>query len=162
KAGDPVRLPRQVRLGLIGFDGHPGEVLGQLGRLPDVKFVAYAIDGTDPLELRQVLNNPAVRNTRRYEGFGPMLEHEKLDLVAVCNNDGRRARAILACGAKGLHVIAEKPLAISRPDLAAIKKVYSKPGLRIGCLLPMRFSPPYQALKNIVASGQIGEILQIT
>ncbi len=157
-----IRLPRAVRLAIIGFDGHPGEVLGQLPRLPDVELAAYAVDGTDPQTLKSSLKNGAVAKARAYEDYAPMLDREKLDMVAVCNNDGRRTQAILACAAKGLHVIAEKPLALNRTDLAAVKQAYSKPGLRLSTLLPMRFDPEYMALKSIVDSGQIGEVAQIT
>jgi len=156
-----LRLPRKVRLGMIGFDGHPGEILGQLQRLPDVELVAYAIDGTDAGELETARKNAAVRNARSYDDASAMLEREKLDLVAVCNNDGRRAKAILACAARRLHVIAEKPLALNRADLAAIEQAFSRNELRLGSLLPMRFSPPYLALKNIVDSGRIGEVIQM-
>jgi predicted dehydrogenase len=158
----PIRLPRKVRLGMIGFDGHAGEVLGQLRRLPDVELTAYAVDGTDPATLSSQRKNAAVQKARSYDDYGPMLEEESLDLVAVCNNDGRRSRAILACAAKGLHVIAEKPLALNRADLAAVKRAYSKPGLRLSTLLPMRFDPEYRGLKAIVDSGEIGEVAQIT
>jgi predicted dehydrogenase len=158
----PLRLPRKVRLGMIGFDGHPAEVLGQLPRLPDMELAAYAVDGTDPATLQSQRKNAAVRNARSYDDYASMLEHEKFDLVAVCNNDGRRSKAIVACAAKGLHVIAEKPLALSHQDLAAVKAAYSRPGLRLSMLLPMRFDPEYQALKAIVDSGQIGTVLQIT
>ena len=157
-----VRLPRKVRLGLIGFDGHPGEVIGPLRRLPDVELVAYAIDGTDAEAVASNRKNPAVQQAKSYDEYGSMLEREKLDMVAVCNNNGRRSKAILACAGKGLHVIAEKPLALNLEDLAAVKKAYARPGLRLSSLLGMRFSPPYLALQQIVASGQIGEVLQIT
>jgi predicted dehydrogenase len=158
----PIRLPRKVRLGMIGFDGHPAEVLGQLPRLPDVELVAYAVDGTDLATLTSQRRNPAVQKAHGYDDYASMLARETLDMVAVCNNDGRRAKAIRACAAKGLHVIAEKPLALNRADLAAVKHALSKPGLRFSMLLPMRFDPEYQALKNIVASGEIGEVAQIT
>jgi predicted dehydrogenase len=158
----PIRLPRKVRLGMIGFDGHPGEVLGQLRRLPDMELVAYAVDGTDPASLASSRKNPAVQKATSYDDYGPMLEREKFDLVAVCNNDGRRSKAILACAAKGLHVIAEKPLALTRHDLAEVKQAFSKPGVRLSTLLPMRFDPEYLALKSIVDSGEIGEVAQIT
>ncbi len=157
-----IRLPRKVRLGIIGFDGHPGEVLGQLPRLPDVELVAYAADGTDPKTLASSRRNPAVQKATAYDNYAAMLEREKLDMVAVCNNDGRRAKAILACAARNLHVIAEKPLAMNRRDLAAVKQAFAKPGLRLSTLLPMRFDPEYLALKAIVESGEIGEVAQIT
>ncbi len=157
-----VRLPRKVRLGMIGFDGHPGEVLGQLPRLPDVALLAYAVDGSDPKTFESSRKNAMVQKATRYDDYAPMLEREKLDMVAVCNNDGRRTKAILACAAKGLHVIAEKPLALNRRDLAAVKQAYANPSVRLSMLLPMRFDPEYLALKAIVDSGEIGEVAQIT
>jgi predicted dehydrogenase len=158
----PIRLPRKVRLGMIGFDGHPEEVLGHLPRLPDVELVAYAVDGADPKALESRRKSPAIQRAHSYDDYAPMLEREKFDMVAVCNNDGRRSHAILACAAKGLHVIAEKPLALNRHDLAAVRQAYAKPGLRLSMLLPMRFDPEYLALKSIVESGEIGEVAQIT
>lgn len=157
-----IRLPRKVRLGMIGFDGHVADVLGQLKRLPDMELAAYAVDGSDPAALASQRKNPLVQSARSYDDYAPMLNQEKLDLVAICNNDGRRAGAILACAAKGLHVIAEKPLALNRRDLAAVKQAFSKPDLRLSTLLPMRFDPEYLALKAIVDSGEIGEVAQIT
>jgi predicted dehydrogenase len=159
---DSIRLPRPVRLGLIGFDGHVGEVLGQLPRLPDVELVACAIDGSDPQPVATYRKNAAVQKAASYESYEEMLKRAKLDIVAICNNDGRRFQSILACAELGLHVIAEKPFALTRPDLVAVKKAFARPELRLSTLLPMRFEPPYLALKAIVESGEIGEVAQIT
>ena len=90
-----------------------------------------------------------------------MLDQEKLDVVAVCNPNGERAAAVLAVVERQLHVIAEKPLAIERADLERIKKAVARYGVRLSMLLPMRFSPPYLAIKQVVASGEIGEVAQI-
>jgi predicted dehydrogenase len=158
----PIRLPRKVKLGMIGFDGHPEEVIRHLPRLPDVELVAYAVDGTDPAALASNRKNRAVQQARGFDTYESLLESEKLDVVAVCNNNGRRSGAIVACAAKGLHVIAEKPLAMNSLDLARVKKAYAQPNLRLSMLLPMRFDPPYLALKAIVDSGEIGEVAQIT
>jgi predicted dehydrogenase len=147
---------------MIGFDGHPEEVLRHLPRLPDMDLVAYAVDGTDPAALVSSRRNPAVQKARSFDTYQSLLANEELDLIAVCNNNGRRCGAILACAAKGLHVISEKPLALTMEDLARVKNAYAQPGLRLSMLLPMRFDPPYLALKSIVDSGEIGEVAQIT
>ncbi len=150
---DAVRLPQKVRLGMIGFDGHPGEVLTPLRRLPDVELVAVS----DP--------NPA--NLKRYAAihtypdYRRMLDAERFDMVAVCNNNGERADAIIACAERKVHIIAEKPFAIEMRDLARVKQAVSRAGVRVSTLLPMRFSPPYLALKRIVESGEIGEVAQV-
>jgi predicted dehydrogenase len=88
-----------------------------------------------------------------------MLAHERLDVVAICNNDGERAAAILACAARKIDVIAEKPLATNRADLDAVYAAAKT--IHLGMLLPMRFDPPYLAMKQIVKSGGIGEVLQV-
>jgi len=68
---------------------------------------------------------------------------------------------ILECLARKLHVVAEKPLAIERADLEKIKQLTAKSGVRLSMLLPMRFDPVYLALKQIVDSGEIGEVALI-
>jgi hypothetical protein len=57
-------------------------------------------------------------------------------------------------------VIAEKPIALNRADLDKIQTAASKAGTRVSTILPMRFSP--LAIKQIVASGEIGEVINIS
>jgi predicted dehydrogenase len=156
-----VRLPRKIRLALAGFDGHPEEILRPLPRLPDVELVAVADDGSDPAALASGLKNRYAAKARRYETLAELLAAEQLDVVALCNNNGRRAPGILACAARKLNVIAEKPLALSRADLDAVYATVKRNGIHLGMLLPMRFDPPYLAMRRVVESGAIGEVLQM-
>ncbi|MCS6953797.1 MAG: Gfo/Idh/MocA family oxidoreductase [Bryobacteraceae bacterium] len=158
-APQAVRLPRRVRVAIVGFDGHYGEILGPLPRLPDVEIVA--ICDRDGAVLERMARRPALAHARRYTELERMLDAERLDLVAVCNNNGERAAAILACAARKLHVIAEKPLAIERDSLRRVQEAIARNGVELSMLLPMRFAPPYLAMKRIVDSGEIGEVAQI-
>ncbi|HSB14733.1 MAG TPA: Gfo/Idh/MocA family oxidoreductase [Bryobacteraceae bacterium] len=155
----PVRLPKKIRVGMIGFDGHYSEILDPLPRLPDVDVVAIA--DSDAGKMASAARHPKLAAVRQYRDYGEMLERESLDLVAVNNNNGERAAAVLACTDKKLNVIAEKPLAIERGDLEKVRKSVTRNGVKLSMLLPMRFSPPYLALKRIVDSGEIGEVAQI-
>ena len=105
--------------------------------------------------------NPFVSRARRYSTTDEMLAREAFDCVAICNNDGDRASAILACAARKLDAIAEKPLALNRRDLNSVYEAVEKNKVHLGMLLPMRFDPPYLAMKKIVDSGAIGEVIQI-
>lgn len=156
-----VRLPRRIRLALAGFDGHPEEILRVLPQLPDVELVAVAGEGSDPGAQANVLKNRYAAKARRYETLAQLLAAEQLDVVAVCNHNGRRTAAILACAARKLNVIAEKPLALDRADLDAVYAAVKRNGIHLGMLLPMRFEPPYLAMRRIVESGAIGEVLQM-
>jgi predicted dehydrogenase len=160
-AAAAVTLPRKVRLGLIGYDGHVGDVLGQLPNFPEVELVAVADAESDARAIASTLRNPFVAKARRHNGYAEMLAGEKLDCVAVCNHNGGRAAAILAALERKLDFIAEKPYAITRRDFDAVVKAVEKNRVHAGMLLPMRFEPPYLALKQVVASGEIGEVAQI-
>src|SRR5438045_1155306 len=93
----PVQLPRKVRLGVIGYDGHLSEILDQLPAFPDVELVSVADAGSDAQATQSALRNPFVARARRYPEYAEMLDRERLDCAAICNHNGARAAAIIAC-----------------------------------------------------------------
>jgi predicted dehydrogenase len=156
--GEPlVRLPQKVRLAIIGLEGHTSELLGPLDRLPDVELAA--IQDPNPSLMNAVrAKHPSAR---AYSDWRDLLDHEKLDMVGVCGTNGERAEIVIACARRKLHIVAEKPLAITTPDLEEIKRTVAETGVRLTMLISMRFEAQYRALKQIVDSGEIGEVAQI-
>lgn len=61
----------------------------------------------------------------------------------------------------GKHVFCEKPLALNRTDAAAMIEACRRAGVVLAVGHNRRFWPSMQALKRIVASGELGEILHI-
>src|SRR5438105_2374544 len=104
---DTVKLPDKVRLGIIGYDGHVDEILRTLPEFPDVELIAVADDSSDSGATQSALRNPSVSKARRYAAYSEMLNREHLDCVAICNNNGSRAAAIMACAERKLNLIAE-------------------------------------------------------
>ncbi len=158
---EPLRLPRKLRVAIIGLDGHVEEIVKPLGGLPDVEITGVADRNRAALRAF-VQSNAKLASTKVYGNSQRMLDTERPDLVAVCNNNGERAAAIIECAERGLDVIAEKPLSLTRRDLDRIRETVSRRRIKLGMLLPMRFEPPYRALRQIVSSGQIGEVIQIS
>ena len=154
-----ISLPKKVRVAIIGLDGHVGEITGPLDQLPDVEIVA--ISDPDATARTKTAKHPRVAAARQYGDYRDLLNREQLDVAAICNNNGERAQAILDCARKGLHVIAEKPFALNRKDLAAVRKAAEDRKISLGTLLPLRFDPPYLALKQLVEQGTVGEVAQI-
>jgi predicted dehydrogenase len=150
---EPIRLPRKLRLGMIGLDGHTGEILSHLKRLPGIEFVAVA--DANSAALKRFVGQ------HTYSDYRQMLASERLDVVAICNNNGERAGAILACAERKLPFIAEKPFAIEMDELARVRKAVERAGAPFSTLLPLRFDPPYSTMKRLVAAGEIGEVAQI-
>ena len=110
----------------------------------------------------QFAANPRLAKAKAYPDYRALLAREKLDLVAINNSNGARAAAILASVDRGLDVLAERPLALTRPDLEKVKRAVAASKVALGALFPMRFGAPYQAIKRVVAAGDIGQVLQMS
>jgi len=156
---ETLRFGRKIRVALIGLEGHTAEILRPLPRLPEVEVAAVA--DPDEKALAAIGRNPRLKSARTYTDYRRLLEREQLDVAAVCGPNGGRAERILAAIERGLHVVAEKPLAIELEELDRIERALKGGRVRLSMLLPMRFSPPYLALKQVVDSGEIGEVAQI-
>ncbi len=154
----PLRLPGKVRIALIGVEGHMGEILRPLRSLPEVELVAAADHSAAAASKAVAKANP---NARIYTDYREMLDKEKLDLIGIGGSNGERAATVLACLERKVHVVAEKPLGIERADVDRIRASVKRNGVRLSMLLPMRFSPPYLALRQIVERGEIGEVAQM-
>lgn len=147
---------RKIRVGVVGLEGHPGLVLDVTARHPDLELVAIARD-TVPVD--GVKRRKEFQNTRIYDDYREMFAKEQFDVVGACNTNGHRAEVILAAAAKGWHVLAEKPVALTRAELDAVRAATRKPGLAFSSLLPMRYEPPLYTMGMMVREGAIGDVL---
>lgn len=151
-----VRLPRKIRLGILGLEGHISEVLDPLPQLPDVELVA--VSDADPAQRAKLKKYPA----KQYESHLDLLQKEHLDIAAICGNNGERKALLLACTQRKINVVSEKPLAITKADFDEVRSSVTSSGIHLSMLITMRFLPEFQALQQTVASGQIGEVIQVT
>ncbi len=152
-------LPELIRVGIIGLDGHVSEITNAAKRLSNIRITAVA--ETKPELVQRVKTDVAYANAKLYADYRKLLDAEKLDVIAVCGENGGRAEILRACAERKIPIASEKPLTISLPELAAVKKAITQNNVPLTMLLPMRFAPQYQAMKQIVDSGQIGEVVTI-
>jgi predicted dehydrogenase len=155
----PVKLPHKVRIGVIGVEGHIGEITSHLKEAPDVELIAVADPSTKAMA--RFARGP-LAGVRQYTDYRRMLDTEKLEMVAVGGPNGTRAGILQELIARKLHIVSEKPLAIDRASLGKIRAGVERSGIRLTMLLPMRFLDCYRALKQAVDSGAIGQVAQIS
>src|SRR5580658_9363633 len=77
-----VRLPKKVRLALIGLEGHISEILDPMDRLPDLQLVA--VQDPDPQLVRKIAEGKHAAGARQYRDWRDLLSRENLDMVGVC------------------------------------------------------------------------------
>jgi len=154
-AGAAAAPPQPVRVGIIGLEGHFSEVLEAARVMPEIQVVAVV--AAKPRERQRLSSNRALAGARPYDDYRRMLDQEKLDAVAICDENGSRAATVMACAERSLPIAAEKPLAISLEQLDNVRKTVARHRTRLTMLLPMRFEPHYLAMRAIVEAGKIGE-----
>lgn len=157
-AAEPERrLPAEIRVGVIGLDGHVSEITSAARTVPGLRIVA--VTERKP-ELLQPARRAAVyKDATFYDDYRTLLDREKLDVVAVCGETGGRAAILQACAGLRLPIVAEKPLALTLDELRAVRLAVDRFQTRLTMLLPMRFSPHYAAMHALVRNGAIGDVI---
>lgn len=101
-------------------------------------------------------------NIHRYSSLDEILADPGVDLVSLCSE--RRCEQVahaLACMEAGKHVYAEKPCALNEPDLDRLIATSKRTGRIFHEMAGTVFAQPYIAMREVIASGKLGAIVQI-
>ncbi|MDB6039881.1 MAG: oxidoreductase domain protein [Verrucomicrobiales bacterium] len=159
KSKEVPAMPEKIRVGIIGLEGHYSEITSAAKILPNIHI--GAISDPTAAVLEKAIRSPAFASATSWIDYRPMLAQEKLDVVAVCGENGIRAAIVKACAERGLPIVAEKPLALTLSELAEVKHSIARNRVPLSLLLTMRFEAQYQAMRNIVRAGEIGEVVSM-
>ena len=93
-----------------------------------------------------------------YESYEALLSDPQVDAVAIGDYYGIRGQRILQALKAGKHVLADKPLCTSLEKLEEIESLSRERGLKIGCMLDLRYDPALRHAQTLIRSGSLGEI----
>jgi len=93
--------------------------------------------------------------------FAEVLADPTIKAVVIVTPHSLHRPMVEAAAAAGKHVFCEKPLALNATDAKAMIEACRRAGVVLGIGHNRRLWPSMQALKRIVRSGELGEILHI-
>lgn len=144
-----------VRIGLIGA----GAVV-QVAHLPILKRLKNvqltAICDTDGLKARALAERFGIRDV--FDDIEDLIAHEEIDALLVATPNHLHEPHILAALAANLHVLVEKPLALTPAGALKLAKAAEKKGRVVMAGMTHRYRPDAQAVRSFVQSGELGEI----
>ncbi len=91
-----------------------------------------------------------------------LLDQAKPDGVACFDMIGRRADTIIQCLQRGIHVLADKPPVATEEQLQALEEALRSTKATFTALFSERYNPPVYTLKQLIAAGTVGEIVNFT
>ena len=84
-----------------------------------------------------------------------------VDVVAICSPNGIHAEQTIESFAYGMHVICEKPMALSVADCGEMINAAERANRRLFVVKQNRFNPSVEHLKSLIDSGKLGKIYSI-
>ncbi|MDA5282005.1 Gfo/Idh/MocA family protein [Streptomyces sp. NPDC054904] len=83
------------------------------------------------------------------------------DAVLVCTLDRDHLEPVIAFAALGYHILLEKPMALTEADCRRIVAAVEESGVILAVGHVLRYTPYTQALKRVVDSGRLGEVVSV-
>ena len=145
----------QVRIGVIGLGWRAG--VTKYWHQPNGRSIVVAGADIDPVRLQKFREriNPDADVTLDYR---ELLERKDIDAIAVMTPDHCHEEHAVAALRAGKHVYCEKPLAITVEGCDRILEAWRESGKHFMIGFNMRYMNMYRTMKEIVDSGEIGEV----
>ena len=101
-------------------------------------------------------------NSKIYTDYDELLRKEnELDVIAICTPNGLHAEHSIKAFKKGVHVLCEKPMAITVYDCGEMIKEAEKANKRLFVVKQNRYNPPVKAIKEALDENRLGKIFSI-
>lgn len=142
-----------LRVGLIGL-GKVGAIhLRCFQRHPDINLSAVVEPSQDRVEELGLSDDCPV-----FSSVEALLAASVVDVACVATPVSTHEAVVAACAEYGVHVLCEKPLAITRASAQHMLKVCASAGVQLGYAASYRFLPALIRARQIIQEGTLGEV----
>ena len=151
----------RFRVGVIGYGGAFNMGRLHLASMAKNEGVEVAAVCELDAERRQVAEEdfPGVKT---YGRVGSMLRNAKLDLVTIITPHNTHAKLAVQCLNAGVHVVCEKPLAITSAEVKRMQAAAKKNNALISTFHNRRWDGDFVVLRDLILKEQIiGRVFRI-
>jgi predicted dehydrogenase len=148
-------MTRAPRIGLVGTGGYGAHHLANIDRLQAagrLQLVATVSRHPDPAR---------ARGARNHATLAEMLESERLDIVVLATPIPVHPQGAIAVMTAGVHVLLEKPPAVTMPDLMAMLEVQRSSGTLCQVGFQSAGSQAVAAIRKLIRSGELGDDVRV-
>lgn len=155
-----AQTPAPLSVAIMGLEhGHVHGFLEQSRHSPEIEIVAVA----EPE--RRLLSVAGARYgfapSQLFANLDDMLRNTHPQAVLVYTNTYDHRAVVESCARRGVHVIMEKPLAVSLEDALAIRKAAQEAKIHVLVNYETSWYPSNHAVYDLVHTGALGEIRKV-
>jgi phthalate 4,5-cis-dihydrodiol dehydrogenase len=149
-------VPKRLRIGIAGLGAASRQVLPHIARMPEMELAAGADIRPDALG-----EFAAKHAGRTYSSVEAMCASGEIDAVWIATPNVCHAEHTVMAAEHGLHVIVEKPMAVSLAEADAMIAAAGRNGVKLVQGHSKIYGPPIRKMREIVESGRLGRVIQI-
>lgn len=146
----------ELKIGLAGLGSVSRMILPNFKAVPGVKLTAVADTRQEPLD-----QTSAQYGVETYSSVEAMCESPNVDVIWVCTPNSFHAEHAIIAAEHGKHVICEKPMALTLDEAQEMVDVIDRNGVRYVQGHSKIFDQPIRRMREVIASGEIGRLIQL-
>lgn len=144
---------RSLKVAVVGC-GTMGKLYASvLSRMDDVELAGFYARRSE-----HAIDAATSFGTRLFASYEELLAEPDIDVVCVTLPTYLHRQYAVQAAERGIHVICEKPLALTLEDTEAMMSACERYGTRLLVGHVLRFVPEYRHLREHVRSGKIGKV----
>ena len=93
-----------------------------------------------------------------YDDIEEVLKYARADAVVICTPNHLHETHVVTALAAGLHVLCERPLALSTGGVESVLRASERYGKRVLVGMNHRFRPDVQVVRGFLAGGELGSL----
>ena len=152
-------MAEKIKVGIWGL-GRAGNCMHttELLKYPDMFEIAAGCD-IDPERCKLI--SERVPGIRTYTDGEEFLKDQDIELIAVAVRSPDHVKYCIRALEAGKYVFAEKPIAISDEGCDRLIEAYKRFPGKLFCRQNRRFEPAFNHIREIIASGILGEVYEL-
>jgi glucose-fructose oxidoreductase len=151
---------RKWRIAGINFDhDHMGDNLRMAFNHPGAEIVGICHE--EGRKMERAIANFSIPADRVFTDWKKCLEQTRPDIVLLCPATARHAEWVLKVAPFGVHVILEKPFAVTLADADLMIKAMRESGKLFAINWPLAWYPAHVTAKRLCDEGAIGEVTEV-
>ncbi|HTR77618.1 MAG TPA: Gfo/Idh/MocA family oxidoreductase [Gemmatimonadaceae bacterium] len=144
---------RDYRVGVVGCGRISRTHFDAIGRVQGLQLTAVCDVNAERARAAGEGRDVAV-----YTSLDDLVRSGSCDVIAICTPSGLHSAQGVVAARAGLHVITEKPMAVSLSQADELVRACDEAGVHLFVVKQNRLNPPIQLLKRAVEKGRFGRI----
>ena len=154
-----------VRFGVVGLGGMGSFHLNYLDKVEGARVGAVCDVDNERVErtAKKFESLPGGHKVGRFNRYEDLIASGDCDAVLIATPHFQHPEIAIAAFDKGLHVLCEKPVAVSIGEARRLNESAARhPQLKFSLMYQMRTVPIYRKLRELILDGELGEVSRIT